>query len=51
MANQVVLNTITFEASGAITASGAIVIDNNYYAVVSAFKDLTDEIRRGIRGV
>ena len=37
---------ITIEASGALNASGALIVDNNYYALIELLKDSIEWDRR-----
>jgi len=46
MPEQITIGGVDFEASGATTASGAFVVDNNYFVLAQALQKLTNEVMR-----
>ena len=40
----IIWKDLTIASSGAVTVSGALIVDNNYYAIVQAIDKLTKEI-------
>lgn len=41
------VSSVSYSASGALDASGALVVDNNYFILVNAIKELITVLNRG----